>query len=321
MTYTLFGPDPSGFTRKLEAALIFYQAPFDRVIAIGEERETLKQRAGTHQLPVMRTPENWVLADTTPIMQLLDGRYPRRRMFGEGANGFFVHLLEEVLDEWVSRVYVHYRWHYSQNTRFALERLGGEIVADPAIMADWGLRSCRATGTESTEQRRAAETEYLALLTAAEAQLERTTWLLGERPSAVDAALLGGLRAHTHHDPYPDLSIFPNVVAYAEGARDDWDGGGTLEPFPVNEPFADHLVRLAREYCVPFADSNRTARLEGRKAFELMVYGEPVSFLARAYPEASRQMIAARYRDQLSAAEQQQVCDWLVRENLESVIR
>lgn len=311
MSYVLYGPDPSAFTRKLESALMFYGAPFERVREIGAERAELQRRAGTHQLPVLRTPENWVIADTTPIMHLLDSRFPARRLFADGPDGFLAHVLEDVLDEWVSRVYVHYRWHYPENARYALTRLGKEIADDPATLTDWGQRSCRATGTEAVSQRAHAESEYRALMAAAEAQLARTTYLLGNRPCAVDAALLGGLRAHTHHDPLPDLAAFPAVVAYAEGARDAWDGSGELSPFPESTAFAHHLLRLAQACYAPFIDANRRARAAGSKAFEITVYGEPVSFMARAYPELSREMLARHYHDQLTVADQTQVRQWL----------
>lgn len=311
MSYVLYGPDPSAFTRKLETALTFYGAPFDRVREIGDERAELQLRAGTHQVPVLRTPENWVLADTTPIMALLDSRYPRRRLFPDGPAGFLAHVLEDVLDEWVSRVYVHYRWHYPENTRYALARLGGEILGDPATLTNWGQRSCRATGTEPMSQRAFAEAEYRALMVAAEEQLSRTTYLLGERPCAVDAALLGGLRAHTHHDPLPDLREFPAVVAYAEGARDLWDGSGELAPLPQSSAFAQHVLRLAADCYAPFIHANRCARAAGDKAFEITVYGEPVSFMARAYPELSRAMLARHYHDQLTVTDQSRVQEWL----------
>lgn len=320
MSYVLYGPDPSAFTRKLESALVFYGAAFERVREIGDEREVLRVRAGTHQLPVLRTPENWVLADTTPIMQLLDGRFPRRRLFPAGPGGFLAHVLEDVLDEWVSRVYVHYRWHYPENTRFALARLGDEIQGDPAALTDWGQRSCRATGTEAATQRAFAESEYHALMAAADAQLARTRYLLGDRPCAVDAALLGGLRAHTHHDPVPDLAEFPAVVAYAEGERDLWDGGGELAPFPASTGFARHLLRLARDCYLPFIDANRRARAAGDKAFEITVYGEPVSFMTRAYPEQARGMLVQHYHDRLSEPDHEQVRRWLDDTALETLL-
>ncbi|MGR9089963.1 MAG: glutathione S-transferase N-terminal domain-containing protein [Gammaproteobacteria bacterium] len=320
MSYMLYGPDPSAFTRKLEAALIFYGAPFERVSEIGDQRELLQSRAGTHQLPVLGTPENWVLADTTPIMSLLDGRFPRRRLFPGGPVGFLVHVLEDVLDEWVSRVYVHYRWHYAENTQHALARLGADILNEAAALTDWGQRSCRATGTEPMSQRTFAEAEYLALMAAADAQLARAPYLLGERPCAVDAALLGGLRAHTHHDPLPDLGEFPHVIAYAEGACDRWDGDGELAPFAEPTDFAQHLLRLAGDYYAPFIAANRRARDAGNKAFEITVYGESVSFMARAYPEVSRELLVRHYRDQLASEEQEIIRRWLATASLDQLI-
>lgn len=320
MSYVLYGPDPSAFTRKLEAALIFYGAPFERVREIADQREQLQLRAGTHQVPVLKTPENWVLADTTPIMLLLDGRFPRRRLFPDGPRGFLVHVLEDVLDEWVSRVYVHYRWHYPENTRYALARLGSGIGGDAATLTNWGQRSCRATGTEPESQRAFAEAEYHALMAAADAQLARTSYLLGERPCAIDAALLGGLRAHTHHDPLPNLAEFRNVIAYAQGARDRWDGSGEFAPFPESSDFARHLLRLAEDCYMPFIEANRRARAAGSKSFELSVYAEPVSFMARAYPELSRDMLVRHFHDQLTCDDQKMVRTWFSAASLDQLV-
>ena len=41
-------------------------------------------------------------------------------MFPEGLSGLLVHIVEEILDEWVARVMVHYRWHYAENTHDVL---------------------------------------------------------------------------------------------------------------------------------------------------------------------------------------------------------
>ena len=61
--------------------------------------------------------------------------------------------LEEVLDEWMVRAMVHFRWHYDDNTVFVISRLTGNNLdietARQHQLAQWGLRSCRATGTES----------------------------------------------------------------------------------------------------------------------------------------------------------------------------
>ena len=77
--YTLIGGELSLFTRKLEAALIFYRADFDLVAKITMDEVMVETRSGTHQVPVLQTPENWMLADTTPIIAMLDARFPAAR--------------------------------------------------------------------------------------------------------------------------------------------------------------------------------------------------------------------------------------------------
>ena len=69
--YILYGPPLSLFTRKLEAALRFYGVPFRSEAKTQENSKLLETRSGSHQVPVFQTPENWLLADTTPILSLL----------------------------------------------------------------------------------------------------------------------------------------------------------------------------------------------------------------------------------------------------------
>jgi glutathione S-transferase len=316
--YVIHGIPRSLFTRKLQAAIAFYGLPH-RIEPRGTGADDpLGQRAGTHQIPVLETPENWVLADTTPILQLLDARVPSRRLFPEGPLGVLVHIVEEVLDEWVARVMVHYRWHYAKNTAYVLEQFTGkkfsEEEAQEHPVAQWGPRACRATGTEFLAQQEAAEAEYLGLMEALQTQLSCTAFALGDRPTAVDCILLGGLHAHTNADPIPDLSPYPKVLAWAEGGATDAAGSeseGALAAFPESTAFAQHVLRIGREEYVPFVEANAEALDAGAKAFEIKTYGETTSYLTRPYPEQSRRLIQSRIRDQLTDPERSEVSAWL----------
>lgn len=309
--YEIHGPSISLFTRKLEAALRFYGVPFRRQMPDPD----VAGRAATHQVPVLRTPENWALADTTPILATMDGKYPLRRLFPTGPAGVLVHIAEEVLDEWFARVMVHYRWHYEENTRHTIsEILGKELTLEEARenpLAQWGPRACRATGTESEHQQKAAEREYLEMIAALEEQLGSTPYAMGTRPSAVDTILLGGLWAHTNNDPIPDLSAFPRVVAWSADAADSWKGGGEIASPPEVTPFAQHLLVRARDQYAPFVLANAQAVAEGKKAFTIETYGEEVSYLTRPYPEQSRRMVIQRIQHQLDASERAQVLSWI----------
>ncbi len=313
--YVIHGAPFSLFTRKLEAAFRFYDLPFRlENAAIGGD-ETAARRADTHQIPVLHTPENWMIADTTPILDLLDGRVPARRLFPTGPLGVLVHIVEEVLDEWLARVMVHFRWHYAENTRHIVgHALGREVTLEEASefpLAKWGPRACRATGTELEFHQQAAEQEYFDLLSALESQLGETAFALGNRPTAVDAILLGGLRAHTNADPLPDLSAYPRCIAWDEGAADLWKGDGELAPFPESTPFASHVLKLARNQYAPFLLGNAKALAASQKAFSVETHGQSASYLARVYPERSRQMLKDRIRLRLDAEERSQVEHWL----------
>ena len=55
--YALIGNELSLFTRKLEAQLRFQQIPWQWQFKTLEQAPALEARAGTHFIPLLRTPE------------------------------------------------------------------------------------------------------------------------------------------------------------------------------------------------------------------------------------------------------------------------
>jgi glutathione S-transferase len=312
--YVLYGWRQSYFTRKLQAALDFYSAPYEFVRKTADNQRELRLRSGTHQVPVLHTPENWMIADTTPLMMMLDQRFPRREMYPAGPAGVLVHVVEEYFDEWIARTTVHWRWAYEENRELlSMDAANGdaEIAAE---IAAWGQRVCRATGVSSDVQKEAAEEEYHRILAAAEQQLTETAYLLGDRPTAVDCIVLAGLRAHFNFDPAPRRAIhdrYPRTIAWCEQEDDRWDGAGELQPFPASTPFARFILSEMTNSYQPFALANRHALKAGDKAFVIPMYGEDVSYLARPYVEHSRRMIVQRIDALLTDEERVLVLDWL----------
>ena len=67
-TYTLIGQELSMFTRKLEAQLRYQHIPYQ----MGHSRAAriltlLTARVGTHFIPILTTPDGWMLNDTISI--------------------------------------------------------------------------------------------------------------------------------------------------------------------------------------------------------------------------------------------------------------
>ena len=316
--YIVYGGELSYFTRKLEAALVFLGLDYEMRAKTPGNREEIEHRAGTHQVPVLHTPENWMIADTTPLIHLLDDRVPARRLFPPGPLGILVQILEEYFDEWVARTMVHYRWHYPASAEFASLRMADGDPERAAFVREWGPRACRATGTASEHQQREAEREYQRVLAAMETQLAETRFMLGDRPTALDCVLLGGLRAHTNMDPDPKAVTagYPRVVEWCERGADTWSGDGDLAPFPTSTPFARFVLDEMVSTYQPFVIGNRDAQAAGAKAFHVETYGEDVSYLSRPYPELSRRMIRERIAQGLDAEERNEVRVFLVSSGL-----
>jgi hypothetical protein len=223
------------------------------------------------------------------------------------------HIVEEYFDEWIARTMVHYRWHYPDSTEFASLKMARGQSEVAARLRSWGPRACRATGTDSPHQQRAAEAEYVRILEAIDGQLNATRYLLGDRPTAVDCSVLGGLRAHTNMDtdPRKTTAAYPRIVAWSDGGADAWDGSGELAPFPESTAFARFVLTEMPTTYGPYVLGNAAAQRAGAKAFHVETYGEDVSYLSRPYPEQSRQMISDKIARQLTAEERRTTLDWL----------
>ncbi|MDZ7683665.1 MAG: glutathione S-transferase C-terminal domain-containing protein [Gammaproteobacteria bacterium] len=254
-----------------------------------------------------------MIGDSTPLIDMLDNRYPFRKLFPTGPLGVLTQVVEEYFDEWIARTMVHYRWHYEESAVFASKKMSGGNEEAAARIRDWGPRACRATGTDSQHQQEQAEAEYERILQALDGQLVETQYALGGRPTAVDCILLGGLRAHTNMDPTPRKLVdkYPRVKAWAEQGADEWDGSGELAPFPSSTSFARFVLEEMRLTYKPFVLGNAEALHAGSKAFHATIYDEDVSYLTRPYPEQSRHMVADRIAHRLSAEERDQVRSWL----------
>ena len=74
---TLYGPELSYFTGKLEAVIRYMELPYQRVVAgpMGQVSET----TGVAQVPALHLADDRWLTDTTPMIAWLDQRYPGGR--------------------------------------------------------------------------------------------------------------------------------------------------------------------------------------------------------------------------------------------------
>jgi glutathione S-transferase len=323
--YELYGSRQSYFTQKMQAAMEWYlKDEFDFKIKGAENTKILEARSGTHQIPVLVTPENWCIADSTPMLVLLDGRMAEPRFYPQGLVGSLTAVMEEYFDEWSARWCIHTRWGTTDETAqhaamsMMLARNLPEKIARKQVqnVINWGRRASKALGVSSEIQKSECEHEIVRTFRSFEEHLKNGhgPFVFGDAPTAVDCVVMGGLRAHFLYDIYPKtlLQDLPEVHKWH-------DEFGTPIPNDVKiqrdqninlrtlSPFVRLILSEMSKGFKTFIIGNRDAHENSRKSFVTNVYGEDVSYLYRPYPERSRHMLIHKLRTHLSTCTKQEV--------------
>ena len=228
--YRLLGADVSYYTAKIDAWLAYKRIPCRRELATREvfAREILP-RVGYPVIPVLLTPDDAVLQDTSDMIDALEVRHPSPPTLPGCAPGRFLScLIELYCDEWIKMPALHYRWQYDHE--FAALEFGRNN--DPDLPVD----SQRAIGLKianrfsgwlgplgiTPQTAPAVEAGYLQLLALLDAHFAVAPTLLGGPPSLADFALYGPFHAHLLRDPHAGTVMrqhAPRVVQYLERLR------------------------------------------------------------------------------------------------------
>lgn len=218
--YRLYGAAISLYTGKARAYLRYRNVPFVEEAGTPE----IFERVGFRMIPVLHTPDDELVQDTTEIIDHLEARFPGPSIYPEGpAQRLMALLLEVHGDEWLVIPAMHYRWTY--NLDFILEAFGKTVAPEA------NAREQREIGEKISAPFRGSlpflgidertvpgiEAAYERLLLQLNEHFGRFEYLFGSRPSIGDYGLMGPLYAHNYRDPWSgDLMrrIAPNVARW-----------------------------------------------------------------------------------------------------------
>ena len=289
--YQLVGNELSLFTRKLEAQLRFQRLPWRWQFKTQERTPELEARAGTHFIPLLETPDNWLIHDTIAIGPMLSQRYPEYSVVPQTplqrASTF---ILEDFFNHWLGRSCVHSRWCYPDNVEWVGQRMAANMLLNRSIeeplspqeqeqfsgmgqmlYQNFGKNACEYNGVQA-EQAEAVKADFALMLEALDLHFKHNDFLLGSRPCLADFALAGASKAHYITDPEP-LSWLGKyrdmLVGYTERFYSDEpiEGGEWLANDQVPETLTVILDYIQRSY-LPFASANIAAGLAGKKYYE-----------------------------------------------------
>lgn len=310
--YVLYGSARSFFTAKVENALRYMQLPYSCVEKQPHDGSEIEKRAASGGLPLLQTPEDWVLWDSTPILGMLDGRFPERRIVPAGpVQRIAARLLEDWIDEWFTRPAMYTRWNFPESVEAVL----GATAARAAFQKELSdlsddERVILGKLLEGTAPFRKYMTEVVAVsvgttLAAGQdipvwfeafvrnlaAHHEQHPFLLGDRPCVADFALSGGFHAHFSHDPWPRRFIqerAPAALAYAERCWNaTWDDAQWVRDDALPETLGPFFAEMEARF-LHYLVANRDALANGAEQFELDLGHGSVSFGVVPYRERSR---------------------------------
>lgn len=237
--YTFHAFEVSYFSAKVRPALRYKRIWFEE---IHPDYGLIRARTGHTYVPMLLTPDDQAWQDSTDIYDRLEERYPEPPLFPTTpVQRIAAHLVELYVDEFAMVPAMHYRWgselgEASARARF-IAMVGSEELGTAAAKR---MAKARIILGARDENAPAIEAHTRDLLDSLSTHFEAHPYLLGERTSFADCALMGPLDGHFFTDLDSRRLLLETarpVVGWIERcnhpntqAQGEWQGGDALAP-------------------------------------------------------------------------------------------
>ncbi len=286
--YRLIGQVGSPYSMKMRAILRYRRLPHVFVVTTVKTREEIAH-VRPAVIPVLQYPDGSYHNDSTPLIYDLEKRHPGQRSIVPDDPGlaFLAHLIEDLADEWVTKMMFIYRWWRDVDQEYCSTWLSHlthqaaepEVIKETAkYMKDRQVGRMPLVGnTEITKP--VIEESFLEVLDILERHFQKSYYLFGSRPSLAEFGLFGQL-FQLAYDPTP-LSIMrkeaPSVAAWVS-FLDDASGteeGQWIKPGDDLPEAVMEFLKMAGDVYFPFLLANNSAFEKGEDTFSLTLMGKP----------------------------------------------
>ena len=209
--WIFMGVDRSHFSGKLRPALRYKQIHY---VEYAPDMGAIMRRTGVGFVPVLITPEDEMLQDTTDIIDVLEQRFAEPALLPPApADLVLCRLFELYADEFFPTVSMRTRWAYPENEaelRRAFAAFSGALERGDAV-ADLMSSYLPMLGVTSTTIP-AIDAHTDDMLAALCRHFADHPFLLGERMSLADCALMGPLYAHLYLDRVTRKKLYDDAI-------------------------------------------------------------------------------------------------------------
>ncbi len=245
--YLFYAAEASYFSGKVRPFFRYKAIPFEEIAPTPlVYRDIIVPRTGLRFIPVVVTPDDRTLQDTSEILDELERRFPEPPVYPPtSVQRVLAYLIEVYADEFGILPAMHYRWSFPESEAKARRDFAAATgnAQTAAAFADRMQGTLPFLGiTPATVP--AIEAHTRDLLDTLSAHFEAHEFLLGSRMSLGDLALLGPLYAHLYLDAVPGRLLrqtAPHVCAWIERMNHPQPSAGdfvaddaipaTLQPF------------------------------------------------------------------------------------------
>lgn len=238
--YILYGWQVSYFTAKVRAYLNYKSLDYREIPPNFIHFGWFAKEVDAAVIPVLKTPEGKLLADSSLIIEELERRNsypsiipptPKQKILSE--------LFEAWIDEVGLPIALHTRWSHSENYATFLQEAGKAVLPIPIKP----LRNALLEKTVANKMRRYAKDvgvvpEQIPLLNKwinyvldlLESHFQQHNYLFGGRPTIADYGLIGLCQAHLFIDPWSKRELIeprPHLMNYILRVHNGEDCDGT----------------------------------------------------------------------------------------------
>jgi len=297
-----FAQEASFFSAMVRPMLRYKKISYIEPLYIKGIFSDVFRKTGSVQMPQIETTQGVIIQDTTLICDYLEDNYPEKSMLPTSPIQLTVsRIIQEFANDFMILPAMHYRWNfkltnwkicYYEFAQMAIPRylffLKPIVAANITPKIEMAYRKMGGLDKDFLPE---IEKWYLNFLEKLNVHFSHHKYLLGNKPSIADCALMGPLYAHLGRDAYPKkimLRVAPKVYQWVRRMNEpdhsdtDYMINDTIPEtlLPILELIFKHqgektagIIKKTNEHLESLTDVNQLLRrFSGKAEFRLGQY-------------------------------------------------